>query len=78
MRKIRVYGQATVTVSVEIEVDDGCVGDDEEIFDKAYQEFGGIHSFAGNGGFDKIIGVSGSKESIEPDDWPEFIRYEEI
>lgn len=30
------------------------------------------------GGFDKIIGVTGSKESIEPDDWPEFSRYEEI
>ena len=77
MRKIRVYGQATVTVSVEIEVDDGCMNE-EEIFDKAYQEFGGIHPFAGNGGFDKIIGVGGSKESIEPDYWPEFDRYEEI
>lgn len=76
MRKVRVYGQTTVTVCIEIEVDDGCA-DEEEIFDKAGREFGGIHSFAGNGGFDKIIGVSGSRESIEPDDWPEFTRYEE-
>ena len=64
MRKIRVYGQATVTVSVEIEVDDGCMNE-EEIFDKAYQEFGGIHPFAGNGGFDKIIGVRPLRRNLK-------------
>lgn len=62
-----VTGTATVTVCIEVDVDDK-----EDAIDVAYEEFGGIHSFCGNGGMDKLIGVSGTHESIEIDGEVEF------
>jgi hypothetical protein len=62
MKRIRVYGDVKICVSTVIEVDDDANIDD--IIEKAYAEFGGIHSYAGNGGMDKLIGVTGD-DTIE-------------
>lgn len=73
-KRFIVYGHTTVTVStvVEVEIDDDEEIDKDEIFDLAQREFGGIKSYAGNGGIDKIIGVDGDFESIEADEDVEF------
>lgn len=49
MKKLRVSGHATVTVSVLIEVGDDEELTEEEIYDRARENFGGIMAFAGNG-----------------------------
>lgn len=63
----RVYGHATVTVSTLVEADS-----EEEAIEKANQEFGGIASYCGNGGTDKLIGVEGEYDTIETDESVEF------
>ena len=63
----RVYGHTTVTVSTLVEANS-----EEEAIEKANQEFGGIHSYCGNGGTDKLIGVDGEYDTIEADDSVEF------
>lgn len=75
MKKLRVSGHATVTVSVLIEVGDDEALTEEEIYDRARENFGGIMAFAGNGGADKIIGVSDYYETISADEEPEFDDY---
>ena len=72
MKKLRVFGHATVTVSTIIEVKDGEELNEEEIYDRARENFGGIMAFAGNGGTDKLIGVSDYDETISADKEPEF------
>lgn len=57
MKKILVTGYAEVQVSIVVGVDDNAT--EEEMLDEAYAKFGGIHQFVGNGGTDKLIGVSG-------------------
>lgn len=78
MKKLRVFGHTEITVSVLVEVDEERFAemDESDIFDIASQEFGGIGSFAGNGGIDKLIGVYGSRESIDADNDVEFDDYE--
>lgn len=75
MKKLRVFGYATVTVSVLIEVGDDEELTEEEIYDRARENFGGIMSFVGNGGTDKLIGVSEYEETIAADEEPEFDDY---
>lgn len=77
MKKLRVFGHATVTVSTIIEVEDGEDLTEEEIYDRARENFGGIMAFAGNGGTDKLIGVSDYEETISADEEPEFDDYTE-
>ena len=77
MKQFRVFGHATVTVSVLIEVEDDEKLTDEEIYERATENFGGIMAFAGNGGTDKLIGVSDYDETIFADEEPEFDDYEE-
>lgn len=59
MPKYKVSGVAQVEVIIEVEADDS-----EDAFDVADQKFGGIVSYAGNGGVNKLIGVAGTNESI--------------
>lgn len=68
MKKIRVFGHATVTVSTVIEVRDDTDLTEKEIFTRAKKKFGGIHSYLGNGGDDKLIGVEGSCDTIAADE----------
>gem|GEM_PF-2831300 len=60
MAKYKVWGSFTASVSITVEADSK-----DEAFDKAHEEFNGIKAYAGNGGYDKLIGVSGSNETIE-------------
>lgn len=73
MKKTRVFGHVEVTVSVVIEAEDNI--SEAEIYNRAVKEFGGIHSYVGNGGTDKLIGVSGPTETIAADEAPEFDDY---
>lgn len=68
MKKITVLGHTPVTVSVTIEVPDNAVLTESEIYAKAVKKFGGIRSYLGNGGNDKLIGVEGDGESISADE----------
>lgn len=72
MKKYRVFGHTTVTVSTVIEIPDDEELDAEEIYERASDEFAGIGAFAGNGGCDKIIGVHGGADSISADEEVEF------
>ena len=65
MKKIRVLGNTQVTVSVVIEVPDNKPVTEEEIYQLATAQFGGVQAFCGNGGVDKLIGVTGATESID-------------
>ena len=55
-----VFGTITVSVSCRVTADN-----EEDAIEAAYEEFGGVHSYVGNGGTDKLIGVRGTHESIE-------------
>ncbi len=58
MPKFKVEVPFAVFVSVEVEADD-----EDSAMEEAAQEVS-IHGYCGNGGSDKLIGVSGSDESI--------------
>ncbi len=77
MKKLRVFGHTEVTVSVAIEVGDDEELDEDEIFARAEEVFGGIGCFAGNGGTDKLIGVYGWNETIAADNEVVFDDYAE-
>lgn len=70
--KYDVHGTVEVVITITIDAESG-----EEAIEKANEVFGGVYSYAGNGGLDKLIGVNGSNESInvdspvEFDDWTE-------
>lgn len=68
-----VTGKAEVSVYIRIEA-----GSEEEAIEKANEEFGGITSYCGNGGMDKLIGVDGINESIDADGEAWFCLAEEI
>jgi len=73
MPKFTVYGMIGVSVSVEVEAED-----EDDALDKADEEFGGVTSFAGNGGHNKLIGVSGTHESIEAGEGIEWESADEL
>ena len=77
MREIRVFGHAQVTVSVVIRVRGDAELTEKEIFQRARRKFGGIHSYLGNGGDDKLIGVGNRNETISADENPKFDDYAE-
>lgn len=77
MKKIRVFGDAVVTVSCVIYVRDNTQLSQKEIFRRAKKKFNGIHEYIGNGGYDKLIGVEGDEETIaadEPVEWADFME----
>jgi len=59
IKKYRVSFPVIVIVTIEIDAED-----EDAAIDAAYEEFN-INRFVGNGGFDKLIGVSKSNHSIE-------------
>ena len=73
MKKYVVYGKVTAFISVELEAENK-----KEAIEKAYEECSGPMSFAGNGGYDKLIGVDGDNVSISCDDEVEYTEVEEI
>lgn len=64
MRKYKITIPFPVFVSIEVEAEDEETAE-EAAFAEAY-----IDSYAGNGGSDKLIGVSGSNVSIEAGETP--------
>ena len=73
MKKVRVFGNTSVTVSTIITVQDDAT--DEEIMEAAEKHFQGISSFCGNGGMDKLIGVNGEDDTISADEPVSFDDY---
>ena len=90
-KEFTVHGTITVSVTkkVKVEIDetdedfqdaDGDLDDyavKQAAIEKAGEEFGGVRDLVGNGGFDKMIGVYGSDESITADGEVEFESAEE-
>lgn len=73
MNKYRVSGTVTVSVYKTVEA-----SSKEEAIEKAHSDFGGISEYYGNGGSDKLIGVSEADESIYGDGEVEFTSAEEV
>lgn len=69
MKKYRVSGTVTVTVTKEI-----WAHNEDEAYEKASNELPTLTSYCGNGGGDKLIGVDGYNESV--DCWDD-ITYDE-
>lgn len=65
----------TVTVSTVIKVRDNTELTEKEIIARAKKKFGGISSFCGNGGDDKLIGVRGPDDTIAADEEVVFDDY---
>ena len=72
MKKVRVYGETTVSVWVDVEVEDNAELDD--IIDAAYHELDSLTSYCGNGGFDKLCGVSIPNAGVEPSEEIEWAK----
>lgn len=70
MKKYRVYGTTTVTVTKEV-----WANNEDEAYDKAYDELPELNEYCGNGGEDKLIGVEEIEESVSVDD---DIHYDDI
>lgn len=70
--KYRVIGTIQVSVGITVEAEN-----EDDAIQKAYEEFGGVTGYCGNGGIDKLIGVDGDTEWIEADGIVEFNDVEE-
>lgn len=73
MKKFKVCGQYTITVMKEV-----WANDEYEAINKAEDKFGGIVEYVGNGGYDKLIGVSQHDESVAADGMVEWESAEEL
>lgn len=73
MKKFKVYGQYTITVMKEV-----WANDEDEAMNKAEDRFGGVIEYVGNGGCDKLLGVSEDDESVAADGMIEWERAEEL
>ena len=73
MKKFKVYGQYTITVMKEV-----WANDEDDAINKADDKFGGIFEYLGNGGYDKLIGVSEDDESVAADGIVEWNEAEEL
>ena len=90
-KKFLVEGEATISVRKVVEIsfdendedfvdEDGNVDEDavkDAAISMAYDKFGGLTGYVGNGGYDKLIGVHKTDESIEADCEVEFKTAEE-
>lgn len=70
--KYRVIGNIQVSVGIIVEAEN-----EDEAIQNAYEEFGGVNGYCGNGGTGKLIGVDGDTEWIEADGIVEFNDVEE-
>lgn len=72
MEKYDVHGTVPIMVHITVEAENG-----NQAIEIAAQKFKGVHEYAGNGGYDKLIGVKGEDESITIDGEVEFDDYTE-
>lgn len=73
MKKFKVYGQYTITVMKEV-----WAKDEDDAVEKADNRFGGVIEYCGNGGYDKLLGVSEPDESVAADGMIEWGEAEEL
>ncbi len=73
MKKYQVMGTATITVYKEV-----WAANEEDAIDRASNELQELTPYCGNGGYDKLIGVEGSNESIEAGGWIDWNETEVI
>lgn len=73
MKKFKVYGQYTITVMKEV-----WANNEGDAIQKADDKFGGVMEYVGNGGYDKLVGVSESDESIAADGMVEWEGADEL
>lgn len=73
MKKFKVRGQYIITVTKEV-----WANDEDEAINKADDRFGGVIEYAGNGGWDKLVGVSEADESVAADGMVEWDGVEEL
>ena len=73
MKKYRVMG--TVMVSVYKEV---WANNEDEAYEKAYNELDNLTEYVGNGSYDRLIGVENEGESVAADGMIEYTDIEEI
>ena len=59
MKKYRVFGTTVVEVVKEV-----WANSEDEAYDKASKQLNSLTEYCGNGGYDKLIGVDGSDESV--------------
>lgn len=67
MKKFRVYGTTKVVVTKEV-----WANTEEEAMGKAYQRLSSLTAYGGNGGWDKLVGVSEYDETVEIDEDIEY------
>lgn len=67
MKKFKVFG--TVMVSVTKEVWANC---EYDAFGKAFAELPQLTEYCGNGGYDKLVGVEGTDETVSADSSIEY------
>ena len=75
--RVQVFGHTTVTVFIVVDVDVENSEEivEQEIYEQAAEEFGGIQEFAGNGALDKLIGVEDEDSTISADEdvvWDDY------
>lgn len=60
MKKYRVHGVVEVEVTKEV-----WANNEDEAYEKAYNQLSCLTEYAGNGGWDKLVGVDGHDESVD-------------
>lgn len=70
MKKFKVYGNANVVVSKEV-----WANTEEEAMEKAHRQLPCLSAYCGNGGYDKLVGVSEHDETVDVFD---DIEYDDI
>ena len=70
MKKYRVCGTTVVTVTKEV-----WAANEDEAYNKAFEQLDSLTAFCGNGGIDKLVGVYGDDESVDADG---SIEYDDI
>ena len=73
MKKFKVYGTTKVVVTKEV-----WANTEEEAMEKAYQQLTSLTAYGGNGGWDKLVGVSEHDETVEIDEDIEYDNTEII
>ena len=73
MKKYRVMG--TVMVSVYKEV---WAHNEDEAYEKAYNELDNLTEYVGNGSYDRLVGVESEGESVAADGMIEYTDIEEL
>ena len=73
MKKYRVYGTTTVTVTKEV-----WASSEDEALEKAYGQLSCLTAYCGNGGYDKLIGVEEDNEAVETFDDIEYNDADEL